>query len=72
VTGSRSSRKEKERRIKDSQRTRSFIGKVLGKSGNLGNLGKSGNPGISFRRTLAIQGSRGKELGGPPRKLGGA
>ncbi len=73
MTGSRNSRKEErtseeeqekeQENKKDSQRKWYFIGKVLGKSGSLGDLGKSGNPGISFRRTHAIQGSRGKGIG---------
>ncbi len=73
MTGSRISRKEertseesrkRNKRIKkDSQRNWSFTGKDLGRLGSLGNLGKSGNPGISFKRTHAIQGSRGKGIG---------
>jgi hypothetical protein len=72
VTGSRSSRKEKnsseEEQEENKVRTLKISGLLLV---GFVKVRKLRNPGTSFRRTHAIQSSRGKELGGPPRKLGG-
>ncbi len=65
----------KSRKRKENKRTLKEPGLLLVRFWEvrkLGDLGKSGNPGISLGEPTPSNSSRGKELGGPPRKLGGA